>query len=72
MAGEGEGERGVIPRALWWTLFGLALLDFVWNTVAFFFNPPHWHRDVVIVDLLTVTLTAHRLAYPPKVNGGAA
>jgi hypothetical protein len=62
----------MIPRAVWWAFFGIALLDFAWNTWACFFDRPHWHRDVAAVDLLTIALAAHRLAYPLKTKGDDA
>ncbi len=55
----------LLPRPLWWTLFGLVLLDFAWLTRAFFFDRAHWAADAVVLDVLCLSFTAYRLAYPP-------
>ena len=47
----------------------MATLDFAWNTWACLFDRPHWHRDVAVIDLLIIAMTAYRLAYPPKAKG---
>ena len=49
----------MLPRTFWWTLYALTLLDFVLNVVF------HSRKDAVLINVVCLALTSHRLAYPP-------
>lgn len=56
----------LLPRPFWWTLYVLTLVDFFWNTWAFFFDHDHWHLEAILTNVLCLVMTSHRLAFPPK------
>jgi hypothetical protein len=55
----------LLPRAVWWVLYGLTLVNFAMSIWASFFDRAHWHPDAIWMDVAALALASYRLAYPP-------